>query len=150
MIQDYLENADSYRSLGASMQKAFDFLESGGSKGLTDGRHDIDGDEVFALVQSYETQPAEEKRFEAHRRYIDLQYVAIGSEAIVWAPMSRLKGWDDYSEESDSLLCSDGDGVHLTLDEGSFAVLFPQDAHKPGCVWNHPGIVKKVVVKIRC
>ncbi len=149
MIQDYLENADAYRSLGSRMQKAFDFLLSEGLKTMPDGRHDIDGDDVYALIQSYETQPAAEKRFEAHRRYTDLQYVISGRETIVWSPIARLTGWDDYSEENDCILCSAGGGTDLTLDEGSFVVLFPQDAHKPGCTWDHLSEVRKAVVKIR-
>ena len=148
MIQDYLENADSYRPLGARVQKAFDFLQNEELKTMPDGRHAIDGDNVYALIQSYETQLAAEKQFEAHRRYIDLQYVISGRETIVWSTLARLTGWLDYDEVNDAIMCPEGEGTALLLDEGCFVVLFPQDAHKPGCIWSNPAEVKKAVIKI--
>ena len=148
MIQDYLQNADSYRPLGSRMQKAFDFLQTEELKSMPDGRHDIDGDNVYALIQSYETQPAAEKQFEAHRRYIDLQCVISGRETIVWSALAHLTGWLDYDEENDAVMCRDGEGTTLALDESCFVVLFPQDAHKPGCIWVKPAKVKKAVIKI--
>ncbi len=44
------------------------------------GRHDLDGDDLFALVQEYTTRAADECVWEAHRRYIDVQFVVTGAE----------------------------------------------------------------------
>ena len=66
-----------------------------------DGRYLIEGERVFALVSRYHTGPATEKRFETHRRYLDLQYLAQGRERILYLPLGGLEVETPYDEAKD-------------------------------------------------
>jgi biofilm protein TabA len=109
----------------------------------------LDGDQVFALVQSYTTTPAPQRLFEAHRIHADLQFVASGEEAIYYSPLARLRENTAYSAEKDVAFFDGEDDIPLVMLPGSFAIFLPQDGHKPGCSWKAPAAVKKLVVKIR-
>src|SRR4051794_4404145 len=103
MIADTLTQHSRYASLAPRFAAAFAFLRHL----LTDkplGRHDIDGDECFALVQSYTTKPIAEAKFEAHRKYIDIQFIQSGQETLLWAPVAGLAETRAYDGEKDFAL----------------------------------------------
>lgn len=147
MIIDHLTNADRYRSLHRGIGTGIDFLLRPGLGSLSAGRYDLDGDRVYALVSDYTTSPLAERRWEAHRRYIDLQCIVAGRERIGYAPLTRLKP-EPYDEAKDMLRLT-GEGECLTLGAGDFMLLWPDDAHMPGVADGEPAAVRKVVVKIR-
>jgi biofilm protein TabA len=148
MIYDNITHAALYHGLGARFATAFDFLARF-DKATNDGRVSLDGDNLFALVQSYQTAPAATKMFESHRVYADIQYLVSGEEVIYTAPLDRLQVTTAYSSANDAALYSGPDDTPLRLRPGDFAVLHPQDGHKPCCLWNAPTAVKKVVIKVR-
>ncbi|HKP74101.1 MAG TPA: YhcH/YjgK/YiaL family protein [Longimicrobiaceae bacterium] len=117
---------------------------------LADGRHAIDGDDVFALVSTYATGPATEKRFETHRVYADLQYVASGAERILHAPAAGLTVETPYDAANDIAFYAEPKASSsLLMRAGDLAVFHPADAHKPGCMAGGRDEVRKVVVKVR-
>lgn len=64
-----------------SLLKAVEFLQEAQGQELDDGRIEIDGKQVYALIQSYQGKTEiHQPRFEAHRRYIDVQYLVSGKE----------------------------------------------------------------------
>lgn len=149
MILDALSNAGLYRSLGSRIAAGFDYLESA-DRSLPVGRYPIDGDDVFALVQGYDTGPATEKRLETHRRYIDIQFVAAGTERIIYAPLEGLEIDTDYNTENDISFYRDpAASSSLLLTPGHFAIFFPEDAHKPGCMAGGRESITKILVKLR-
>lgn len=149
MILDTLSSASVHRHLGGRFAAAFDWLARF-SPATPDGRYDIDGDNVFALVQSYDTAPAAEKKYEAHRVYADVQYIAAGTEVIFYVPTQGLSIVKDYDAEKDYLLYGEpAAATPLHMAPGSFAVFLPHDGHKPGCTNGAPSRIKKVVVKVR-
>jgi len=148
MIHDSLTNARIYRPLGPLFAAAFDFL-AGFDPEAALGKVTLDGDRLFALVQSYVPTPAGERPFESHRAYADIQYVAAGSEIIQFSPLDRLRVTKPYSAEGDAALYSGTDDWPLFMRAGDFAILYPQDGHKPGCLWLDAAPVRKVVVKVR-
>ena len=149
MILDTLANAARYESLNSRFAKAFAFLRTvDGTQAL--GRHDLDGDDCFALVQTYETKPMEKALFEAHRRYIDVQFIHSGRETILWAPVASMREETmAYSEEKEAALWKlVRDVTPLHMSAGHFAILYPEDAHAPCIEWEKPEQVFKVVVKV--
>jgi len=117
---------------------------------MIDGHHGIMGDDVFALVSTYETGPATEKCFETHRVYLDLQYVAAGAERILHAPADGLEVAAPYDEAKDIAFYAEPKASSsLLLRAGDLAVFHPVDAHKPGCMAGGRDQVRKVVVKVR-
>lgn len=149
MIHSTLTHAAAYRHLGARIAQGLDWLASV-SPDLPDGRYDLAGDELYALVQSYNTCPPSEKRFESHKRYIDIQFVAAGTETIHHAPVDELTPATAYDSKDDFLLYADPKkSTPLHMSPGTFAIFFPDDGHKPSCDDGAPQHVKKVVLKLR-
>lgn len=149
MILDVLAQAPTYHTLGPRFAAGLDWL-SRMDPGLPDGHQVIAGDDVYALVQSYETLPSAEKKFEAHRIYADIQYVVAGLETIEYAPLSGLRPVTDYDTAKDFQLYADpAASTPLRLGTGSFAIFYPADAHRPGCIHGGRCHMKKVVIKVR-
>jgi biofilm protein TabA len=149
MILDTLSAAMQYEGLGPGIALGLAYVRDFDPE-TADGRHPLSGDDLFALVQSYETGPATDKQFEAHREYLDIQYVAEGTERILYAPVEGLRVSTPYSEAGDVLFFEEpGVSSSLLLRPGEFAIFFPGDAHKPGCMAGGRERVKKVVIKVR-
>lgn len=147
MIIDSLINAPLYESLTPGIQAAFEYLANTDFAAMTPGRHAIDGDRMYANVQKYETKPRSEGVWEAHRRYIDIQYVVSGIETVGFARMDNLMITQPYDPTRDCMFLA-GEGDFATLPAGVFAVFFPTDAHMPGLMREHPSTALKVVVKL--
>jgi len=147
MIIDRLDARNEYRiSSLPNLSRAFDWLIQQDFETLEDGKYPILGDDVFAIVNRYETK--EEGKWEAHRSYADLQYVASGAELMGYAPLPQMEEIQAYSESDDYALF-DGDGEFLVFQEGMFAIFLPGDVHMPGIMLEDSAPVCKVVIKIR-
>ena len=148
MIVDTLSNAAQYGVLGERIATALRFLQENDCARLPVGKTPIDGDQVFALVQDNTTKPREQGVWEAHRKHIDVQFVAAGIEEMGYANVNTLTVRKPYDEQTDFALF-DGAGSFVTVPAGSFTIFFPQDAHIPGsAVDGQPAPVRKVVVKV--
>ncbi|OQA81830.1 MAG: Toxin-antitoxin biofilm protein TabA [Lentisphaerae bacterium ADurb.Bin242] len=150
MIYDSLSNTSSY-PLGPAFRKAVEFLRSLNA-GTPTGRHEIDGDKLYANVMEYETQEAAPVQYEVHRKYADLQALITGSETLFARSADGLAVESPYNAEKDCAFlaapANRGD-VKLLLEPGNFALLFPQDAHMgKGAGIRGAGKLKKAVVKI--
>jgi len=149
MILATLAEAEAYAVLGDGIARGLAWLRAF-DPAMPDGRVEIAGDDVFALVQSYQTGPATEKRFESHRLYLDLQYVARGAERILHTPTAGLDVEVPYDPAKDILFYAEPKvSSSLLMREGDLAFFHPGDAHKPGCMAGGSHPVKKVVVKVR-
>jgi len=126
--------------------EALEFLKT--CDGLEKGRYELAGG-AYALVQEYVSRAEDEVRWEAHRKYIDIQYIISGAERIGFAFTENLRGTDVYDPAKDVLKADNAqDASFVSLRAGQFAVFFPSDGHKPGVSDGEPCAVKKVVVKI--
>lgn len=138
-------------ALTPNMRKALDFLEQMQVAGMADGKIEIDGDKVFALVQSYESVvPADPVVFEVHRLYIDVQYVASGNEVMAWASTAGLPVTAEYEEAQEAWFAAKplAETTFLQLTAGQLAIFYPTDAHAPRLAAGAPAPVKKIVVKV--
>lgn len=149
MIHDRIANAALYAGASPRLAAAFAFLSRGDVAALPPGRYPIEGDDVFALVQTYDTRDPEPRRFETHRRYVDVQYLAEGSERIGLADPATLRCTEPYDAAKDAEFLT-GQGVDVPLSRGQFMVLYPHEAHQP-CLHpdDRPVPVRKIVVKVR-
>ena len=91
-------------------------------------------------------------KFEAHRKYVDIQCLLEGQENIESTVLNGLTVDMPYDAEKDVEFYAQTDNQKIVthLMPGIFAAFFPQDAHMPGVsVGGSPAFVKKVVVKIK-
>lgn len=149
MIVDLLSHAASYRGIHPGIQRALEFLATDECKALRPGRYEIDGKELVAIVEEYLTKLAPQAVWESHRRHVDVQYVASGTEAFgVANSLDALPVKMPYSEERDVTFYEPGN-QRLVVTAGTFLVFFPQDIHAPGLAVSEPSPVRKVVMKVR-
>jgi YhcH/YjgK/YiaL family protein len=147
MIFDTLDNHARYAGLGYNLPAALKFLLENDLTSLPPGRMDIDGDNLYALVQEYVTKPAEQGMWEAHRKYIDVQYIVSGQERMGVANLRTMQ-LGEYVPEKDFQPMR-GRGNYLDVFAGSFVIFFPEDGHMPGLCVNAPEAVRKVVLKVK-
>lgn len=150
MILDVIGNWRECVGVDSRLWPGFLFISEQFQPSMKDGRYEFAGGTGYANVESYRTGPAAERKFEAHRKHIDIQYILAGEEMIQWAPITDLGVVTPYSEEKDAGFWESRSPVtQLVLTAGRFAVFFPSDAHKPGCHLSGPAAVRKIVAKIR-
>lgn len=151
MILDTINNSAKYEVLHKSFKKAFDFIRESDLKSMKIGRYEIDGDNIFALVQEYTSKAVEEKQFEAHKNYIDIQYMISGSEMMGYTIPEYLTVTTEYNPDKDVELYSHTSFTECELDAEGFAIFYPEDSHMPGCSISgkDSGEVKKLVLKIK-
>jgi biofilm protein TabA len=149
MIVTDLKHINAQCPMTNGMIKAVDFLRLRGIRDLPDGKVEIDGDRVFAIVQRYETTKPDMPRFECHRKYIDVQYIDAGEEIIGWTPAERMTITEAYDADKDICFGSaSGEWTPLRLQAGQLAVLYPEDGHAPRLAAGAPSRVMKIVVKV--
>lgn len=147
MIFDTLKNVDNYKGLGR-VYEALKFLAETDFNKIDLGRYELDGDNIFYMVQSYDTDPLKTVS-EAHRKYIDIQFMVEGEEIIGVADISEDKELTEAKEENDVWFynCKT---EPLTLSAGKYMVLYPNDLHCPGVATKGKALTcRKVVVKVK-
>ena len=147
MIVDQLQNTSMYYHISDRIKTALRYLQETDLVATAPGRYDIAGDDVFVMIQEYDSKPEEEVAWEAHRLYLDVQYVVSGKENMGFANTGRLQA-GEYDGEND-FLPLEGEGDFIEMRAGTFMILAPQDAHRPGVAVTGPQPVKKAVVKVR-
>jgi len=130
------------------MQEAFRYLRDTDLTVIATGRYPIDGDNIFAIVQEYETLDMANEQMESHKKYIDVQYMIKGEELVGLALFNGQIVSKPYSLEEDYMLYADSPSFFSKLMTGTFMVFFPTDLHMPCIKVNEPSKVKKVVVKV--
>jgi YhcH/YjgK/YiaL family protein len=150
MISDTLEQCRRYTSLSPRFAAAFEFLEKLPA-GQPIGRYDLDGNNCFAMVQTYTTKPLDQARFETHRQYIDIQFIQAGRETMLWSPLAALtQVTEPYVAEKDVIFYATPPQLTpINLGAGQFVIFFPTDGHAGGLAIDGQSEVRKVVIKVR-
>lgn len=146
MIIDKIENAHIYKNIGERISKSFEYIKSTDLKTLPAGKYPIDGENIFALVSEYKTKSEQEGKLEAHKKYIDVQYVISGEELMGYVPLGQQQILEPYREENDIVFFR-GYKSFTKVSEGMFAIFFPEDVHMPGIKIGESSPVKKLVIK---
>lgn len=151
MIKDNLTNCPLYYGVNKNFEKAFCFIKKVIADNLPVGTYEVDGKDVYAMVQEYNTKLENEARNEGHKNYVDIQFVVSGKEAIEVIDISNAQSKVDYNSEKDVQFYFDGvDVTRCILCDNEYAILFPHDIHKPGmAIKGIQSAVKKIVVKVK-
>lgn len=152
MILDSISHLSAYEGAGFDSKRVLEFIERAGTEKLAEGRYELDGENLFALIQVYETKDREECLYESHKLYGDIQYMEKGTEVIYGADVEMLEVTENRTPQAD-ILFYDGktpEEAVMTVREGHFAIFLPQDGHMPCCKHVQKEVVKKIVFKFRC
>lgn len=145
---DKVQFAKQYHLNQAAWDKAFAYLKNTDLKTLSNGRHVIDGDNVYAIVTEAPTKDYDKTAFESHRKYIDLQYVITGEENMAKTSVASVTVNKPYDETADIAYFT-GEGKIYTVPAGTFMLFFPGEAHRPNITPGGNKVVKKIVIKIK-
>lgn len=148
MIADNIKNADFYYALGKNYRLGLEFLQKIDLQSLENGKYAIDGDEVYAIVQEYETKPEKEGKPEAHKKYADIQYIIKGKEKLGYLNIDKFSPTTDYDPKKD-IVFGEGDCDFIRAEQGDFLIFTPEDAHMPCISIDTASPVKKIVVKVK-
>lgn len=151
MIFGHLKRWENeHRALSEVIQRGLTFLKVTNLHELALGRHDIDGDNIFAQVSEYTTTPKENQRPEAHQKYIDIQCLAYGEEKLGVCLLSpEYKVVEDKLAEQDIIFYGAvKNEVEMILTPDCYVIFFPLDVHRPRCISTQMKKVKKVIIKI--
>ena len=131
------------------LKEAFEYLEKSDFSCLSIGKFDMGYEKVFGIYQEYTTHRIEGHIWEAHKKYLDLQFLITGEELVSVSPLSSIIVSREYSEEADVLLgTAKGNTKLISLNKDEFIILFPNEAHMPAISDSTISNNKKIVVKI--
>ena len=149
MVIDKLKNAPIYYGLGPRFRQALEWLAQADPDSLPVGqRVTIDGDNVFATLFDTETLPPDQCKLEYHHNYADLQYLVSGKEAVGYLLEGPAREVEPYSVEKD-IGFSAGDWDTVTVEAGTFYIVWPQDLHAPRMDLHGTEPVRRLVVKVK-
>jgi YhcH/YjgK/YiaL family protein len=147
MIYDSSKSPNVTMDVSARISTALNYLRKTDFSKLEPGKYPIEGTEIFALVQQYETKEKVDGKWEAHKKYIDIQYVADGEKLIGYADVKRMSEQQEYNPEKD-IQFFNGEGSFIKVGKGEFMILYPEDVHMPEVKSSVKQNVRKVVVKV--
>ncbi len=154
MILDRLEEAARYCRLHPGFDAAFDLLRSTPFDDMQPGRSEIMPEALAMIIDHAAGKGREAAKLEAHRKYIDVQYVIPGpvipgqsavAEEYGWRPTSSCQAAEKFDKEKDIGFFGDKPELWFPLPPGYFVIFFPSDAHAPLA---GSGEVRKAVVKV--
>ena len=149
MIIDTLANSEKYNAIHPLFAKAFEYIKSQNLSTLADGKFEIEGDSLRAIVSNKKGMTAAESaaKFECHDKHIDIQLCIHGKEQMGWKPRSDCKEQKgEYNPEKDVVFYSDAPDMYFQLTDNQFTIFFPDDVHAPMI---GEGEIKKLVIKVK-
>ena len=138
---------DRYIKTHERFPKAFEALKALAASAPEDGRYEIDGDNIYALVQTYNPKLVENASFETHQKYIDIQYILEGGELMGHESEEKLEVKTEYKPDVQKFYVK-GDYDIIKLYAGELAIFFENEPHAPGITLGTDGQVRKIVVKV--
>lgn len=149
MIIDNIKNIGCYPQLADAAPSITAFIERAEKEELSEGKYELLGEKLFAIVQRYQTRDKIEAHMESHKKYADLQYMQHGEEMIFYDTSDELEVEEEYSMEKDIVFYKPRpDKGGICLKEGMFGYYEPQDAHMPCITGAKKNTVTKIVFKI--
>ena len=146
MIVDSLNNYKTYLGIHPRFTKAFEYLRNADLVNLPEGRNEIDGDEIFLMMNRSELKKQEDAPIEVHSRYIDIQIVIEGTETFGWKNRSELtQPQEEFNMEKDIQFFDDDPVIFYTIHDRQMSIFFPGDGHAPMI---GEGNIVKCVVKV--
>lgn len=145
---DAVSFAVQYHKNKGQWDKMSAFIRETDLAAIEPGKYTIDGDDIYAIITEAPSKTFEQSGWEAHRKYIDLQYIISGKEKMGIVSLSEATVTKPYDDEKDYALFS-AKGRYYTATPEAFFLFFPNDVHRPNILVKGHEMVKKLVIKIR-
>lgn len=150
MILDQLNGSLTHAKFNQRITQGLALLNDKSVLSAPVGKHEVQGQDLFYIIDEYQTKPFEESRPEIHQKYLDIQYILSGTECIGFCPLEDLTLEQSYDAQKDIAFYKYTPGMtKLVLKPGMFAVFWPNEPHMPGRMLEQPQTVRKIVVKVR-
>lgn len=150
MIVGNIKNLNTYKGLHKNIDIAIDYVNNTDLLSLELGKHEISGKDVYVNRLSYQAKPLENCSAENHDLYLDLQIVIKGKEGFGYCDITNpsLNITIPYNPEKDVTKYNCEDEIIYNMTDGCFALVYPEDIHKP-MIKLCDDTVEKAVVKIK-
>lgn len=146
MILDTIANAEKYSVIDPRITKGLNFIIRQGSA-IDEGKHHLEGDDLYVIIVDAELRSAENAPLEAHRQYIDVQVVLQGAESYGWSTLSNCHtAREEFDPQKDIIFFEEHPTATIRATEGQFLIFFPEDCHAPLI---GKGRVRKAIIKIK-
>ena len=147
MIYDKLSNGTHYKGISENLDIALTFLSDCDLNTLPLGKTAIKGNDVFINVMEANAGPLEERRFEIHKNYLDIQIDLIGTERIDIGDGSNMEV-TEFNSEGDIGFATCDTLTECIMGPGNFIICMAEEPHKPGIATSNDTALKKCVVKV--
>lgn len=149
MLATSLDLVTKYDYLSDKFKAAYQWLKDHDTANMEDGTYNI-VDGVFAMVQRYDTIPFDEAKFESHKYYFDIQYIAKGKESFGMALVSDCTLNESVPENDVYFYKTPEFYTTVNLKTGDLIVVPPEEVHQPRAQYqNKKDFVIKVVIKVK-
>ncbi|OON86813.1 YhcH/YjgK/YiaL family protein [Oribacterium sp. C9] len=148
MIFGNVDHLDGGEYLTDRIRECLSYAKEHDLSGFEKGTHEIDGDELFVNIVEYSTTNAEDRFWEAHKKYLDLHLMLDGNEQIDLGFVHSMST-EEYVEKDDFLPMKGEKNSSVILTNGDFLVCYPNDAHRTAVAVDQPEKIKKAIFKIR-
>lgn len=136
-------------NLSKRIEEALNIITSLNFESLECGKYVVNED-FYYLVQKYETKSPDKGRYEAHKKYVDIQYIVEGEEQIHVSDSTLMEEDEPYNVETDVIFLKEPKHtLTIVLTTGKYTIFYPEDAHKPGLYASGCTTVKKILGKVR-
>ena len=131
-----------------SIAECVKYLEQNPINEMPLGKYLVNENGTYVMIQEYMTKSISDCGWEAHKKYVDFQYIISGKEKMRVSYLENMQQ-GQYNPETDFTVCFGDEQKTVALLEGEGIVFFPEDAHMPCLHYeNEPICIKKAVFKI--
>lgn len=141
--------AIQYFNHPARWDMAFSYLKNTDLSKVEPGTYELDSTDLFVIAQEYMAKNEEDTKYEAHKKYADIQYLVRGTEKIGVASLESTSVLTPYNETKDIGFYSVSEDRYRLASFDNFFILLPEDAHRPCVTTGSDTLVKKIVIKVR-
>lgn len=136
-------------TLYEKITEALEYIEALDKSTLTPGIHEVN-DEFYYNYLEYEAKEPTNTIYEAHKNYVDIQYIVEGQEHVDVSFEEYMELDTPYDVEKDIMFYKNPQKCFSRiLGAGEYIIVLPHELHKPGQKVGENGNVKKIVGKVR-
>ncbi|MCD8020541.1 MAG: YhcH/YjgK/YiaL family protein [Clostridiales bacterium] len=148
MIFGNINNLKEFYYLEETVKECIQYAGTHDLESYDTGSHEIDGNRLFVNVVEYTTTRAQDRFWEAHRKYLDVHFMLCGTEQIDLNFIHNMTA-KDYVEDEDFLPLDGEKNSSVILRAGDFLICYPEDAHRTAVQVDKPETIKKAIFKVR-